>query len=151
MGAAVQLTTSGNKAETKCQLTTLRNTVEHFQRSPTQGFNFIKIDMKSMRVVVLFDASSALAPGLQWYIGCVVLMADGQQRAIVVHFGSIRCHRVSWSGMAAEVHEFIHAVDIGMLVRDVLKKVKMRNIDRKAFVESRTLLNKIKKKSNNAE
>lgn len=43
-------------------------------------------------------------------------MTDRELRANIVHYGSGRCHRVTRSVMAAEVHALLHAVHISMLI-----------------------------------
>lgn len=149
--ATVQLIAPGKEGTTKSQFASLKRAVEHLKRRPEQGLDFVKLHMPSVRVVVISDASFANAPGLKSQLGFVILMADENRTANIVHYGSCRCHRVTRSVMASEVHALIHAVDIGMIVRDALNELLNRNVEMEAFVDSRTLFNVVTKNSNTAE
>lgn len=79
--------------------------------SEPQRLKFVKVDMTSIHVVVLSDASFANARYMRSLLGFVTLMAGEQRRANIFHYASKRCHRVSRSAMAAEVHALVHAFD----------------------------------------
>lgn len=53
--------------------------------------------------------------------------------------------------MAAEVHAFIYAVGIGIVVRDALNELLNRSGDNESFVDSRTLFDVVAKNSNTAK
>lgn len=87
------------------------------------------------------------AVGMKSQLGFVILLADGQKRANIVHHISTRYHRVSRSVMATEVHALVRAIDIGFVVREAFEKLFGRGLEPEAFVDTRTLFNIIAKKS----
>lgn len=80
--------------------------------------------MASVRIVVLSDASFDNAVNFNSHLVFVIMMPDIMHHANTVHYGSDRCHRVLRSVMAAEVHALVHAVDMGMLIREAMSKEK---------------------------
>lgn len=111
----------------------------------------MNIDVISFQVVVISDASFANTLVLRNQLGYIVFMAYDKRRANIVHYGSSRCGRVTRSVMVAETHAVIHAVDVGMLIRDVLKKLLGQSSEMEAYVYSGTLLDALTKNSKTAE
>lgn len=68
-----------------------------------------------------------------------------------MHYSSSRCHRVTRSVAAAEEHAPIHAVDVRILVRDLLNEPLRRTAEKKAHVDSRYPFNDVTKNSNTAD
>lgn len=116
-----------------------------------QGIGFVKSDMVTMRIVVISVASFAKVPGLKSRLAYTILMADKERCANNINYSSCRCHRVSRMVMAAEVHALIHAVEIGMLMKEILGELMNWEIKMEAYVESRTLFKVIAKNSSTAE
>lgn len=84
------------------------------------GFNFLRLDLSSVKVVVLSNASFADVPGLESNIGFVVLMVDNYNRENMVQYGFSRCHSVARSVIAAELYALFHAFNEVYMVQEVL-------------------------------
>lgn len=84
-------------------------------------------------------------------LGCVIRLADERRKGNVVHYGSSRCHRVTRSVMAAEVHALVLAFDFGYIIRDATEQLLDRRIEMEAFVDSRTLFNVVAKNGSTTE
>lgn len=76
----------------------------------------MKMNIKSVRFVVITDDSFANAPGLKSQLGYIVLLAGDERLAYIVPYGSSRRHCVTRSVMVAEVHTLAHAIDVGMVI-----------------------------------
>lgn len=100
---------------------------------------------------MLPNASFVIAVGMESQLGYVILMTDWQRRANIVHYRSSRCHRVSSSVMAAEVHARVHAFDYGNVICQALVELLRHIIEIEAFVDSCTLFNFVAKNSSTAE
>lgn len=126
-------------------------TVCHLKATNKQGLDIFLIDMKSVIVVILSDASFANASGLKIYLGCVMLLAEERQKVNFVHHGSSRCHQARRSVMAAEVHAQFLAFDFGYFIRHAIEQLLKRWIEMEAFVDSCTLFKIVIKNGSTAE
>lgn len=113
----------------------------HVGKSPPQIIDFVKIDIKSVRVVVVSDALFTNTPRLKCQLRYLILIIVDYRRANIVHYWSSRCHHETESAVVADVHVLIHVVDVVMLVQDALIELLGRTIEMKAFLDSRTLFN----------
>lgn len=95
--APVQLITSHNEAIAEPQVILIRKAIEHIKKSSSQELDFVKIDIKSVRVVVPSDTPFADALGLKSHLGDGILMADDDCRPNIVHYGTTGYHRVTKS------------------------------------------------------
>lgn len=149
--AAVQLIAPGSTKVEDAQFKSLGKAVPHLKETKKIGFDFVKLDIASVCVVVWPDASFAKAIGMKSQLGFVNPLPYGQKRAYIDHYGFNRCHRLSRSIMAAEVHALVHAFDNGFVVQEVLEELLGRRVELEAFVDSRTLFNVIANNSCTAE
>lgn len=63
--------------------------------------------------------------------------------ANLVHFGSIRCHGVTRSLMAPELHALIAGFDQAFVIRDIMSWIFGKNIEIEAYVDSKTVFDVI--------
>lgn len=91
-------------------------------------------------MVVLSSPSRANEVGIERKLKFVILIADRLGKDNIVHYGSSRCHRVTCSVMAAEVHTLVHAFDHWYVICKSLEKLKKRRFEIGAFADSRILL-----------
>lgn len=112
---------------------------------------FKKLDTVKMRIVVISDASFANAPGLKSQLGYVILTADKEKCANIIHYSSCGCHRDWRSDIATEVHALVHTVDKGMLIKETLIKLMNRELEMESYIDGRTLFSVITKNSSTAE
>lgn len=135
---AIQFSTPCNEITNESQLASLKRAIKHLQSTSTQGFDFAKLDMSYMRVVVLSDTSFVNALGLKSMFGYVILLAKKEQNADIVHYLASRCHRDTRSLIEAEVHVSIYAVNVGKIriLHDLLNELLNDSIGMKEFVDS---------------
>lgn len=124
--------------------------VEHIKKSPFQGLYFLKIVIKSLRVVPS-DGLFANSPGLENRVWYARIMVDYNSYSEILQYWSSRCHRVTRSVTADEVYALTHAMDVGMLMTDALNAPLGQRIEMKSFVDSGTLFTFVTINSNFAE
>ena len=59
-----------------------------------KGLTFVKTDMRSLRIVAFTDSSFANNKDLSSQIGYVIVLADAQTNANIIHWQSIKCRRL---------------------------------------------------------
>lgn len=98
------------------QIKLLRTVINHMHITKENGLEFVRLDIESVRIVVLSDAPFANAAGLKSQLGFVVLMADSYRRVNVFHYGSASCHQITQLVTAAEVNALVCAFYHGYFV-----------------------------------
>ena len=69
-----------------------------------KGLTFVNTDVKTLRAVAFTDSSFANNKGLSSQIGYVIVLADAQNNANIIHWQSIKCRRVTRSVLASELY-----------------------------------------------
>ncbi len=149
--AKVQLLPSATEQPTTQNFKSLKKVVEWCRRTSETGLKFVPLDVNSLRLVLFTDASFANTENLKSQIGFVLLLADGSNRANIIHYGSSRCKRVKRSVMAAEVHGLIYGFDNAFVAKEMLREILGENLPIDGIVDSRTLFNVVAKNSSTLE
>jgi hypothetical protein len=68
------------------------------------GLRFVKLDEKTLRIVTFTDASFANNKDHSSQIGYVIVLADADNNANVIHWQSKKCKRVTRSVLASELY-----------------------------------------------
>lgn len=92
-----------------------------------------------MTLLETFKASGASFLNAPWQRNqhiYVNLMPDKERGANIEHYTLLRCHSVLQSIMAAKVYVFVHAIDMGMFLEDVLSGFQSRETRIMSYVES---------------
>ena len=116
-----------------------------------QGLDFVALDLKTVRLVLMTDASFANAEGMKSQLGYLILMVDAAGNCNIVHYGSNRCKRVVRSVMAAEVQALVLGFDFSFVVKDLIEELLGREIKLEAMVDSKTVFDVIARDSQTAE
>lgn len=85
-----------------------------------RGLKFIKLDQKTMKLLVFTDASFANNNDLSSQIGYVIALADATSKANIIHWSSIKCKRVTRSVLASELYAMTHGFDIAAALKSTL-------------------------------
>ena len=113
--------------------------------------NFVKLDLKSARIVLFTDAAFANSSEYASQLGFVVLLVDKLGKANIVHYGSGKCHRVTRSVMAAELLSLVNGYDHAFVIRHTLYELLGRYIPIDAYVDSKTTFNCVAKSASTQE
>jgi len=105
----------------------------------TRGLKFVKLDTKTLRLLVFTDASFANNEDLSSQIGYVLALADATNKANIVHWSSVKCKRVTRSVLASELYSTVHGFDISVAVKTTLDKILQINLPVVLCTDSKSL------------
>ena len=88
-----------------------------------RGLKFIKLDQKTLQLLVFTDASFANNKDLSSQIGYVIILTDAIKRANIVHWSSVKCKRVTRSVLASELYSMAHGFDIGVAIKATVDRI----------------------------
>lgn len=123
----------------------LSKAIRFLKVTASVGLKYVFHYMKSVRSVVVTDASFENAKDLRSQLGFVVAMVDVNNMSNIVLYGSSRCRRVALSVMAAEVHGLVLGFDFAFTLCKLLLERLQRPVPMGAYVVSRTLFNMVSK------
>ena len=149
--APVQLIAPGNKPTSPEEYKSLQKTTKYLQKTKEQGLNYLPLDLESIRIVLLTDASFANATGMKSQLGYLLLLVDKHENCNVLHYGSDKCKRIARSVMAAELHALVLGFDYAFLVKDLVEEILGRKIVVEAMVDNKSVFNVIAKDGKTAE
>lgn len=115
------------------------------------GFDFVKLDPRSVRVDVSSDASFVNGSGIEIQWVFIILRVDRLGKENIAHYGSSRCHHVTCSVVAAVVHALVHAFAQRCVFLETLEKLLGRRIEIEYFEDSFILSSSIASNSTTAE
>ena len=105
----------------------------------TQGLKFVKLDTKTLQLLVFTDASFANNEDLSSQIGYVLALANATNKANIVHWSSVKCKRVTRSVLASELYSTVHGFDISVAVKTTLNKILQINLPVVLCTDSKSL------------
>ena len=104
-----------------------------------RGLRFVPLDLETLKLVVFADASFANNPDGSSQIGFIIVLADGNNNANIVHFSSLKCKRVTRSILASELISLAHAFDHGAVIKATIEKILQIKIPLILATDSRSL------------
>lgn len=119
----VQFIAPGSEPTTTVEYKTLEKVVKNLRTSKEDGLTYFKLDMEALRLLLVTDESFRNARGMKNQLGFFVMMADKSVNANIVHYGSIRCRRVTKSIMESEIRGLLLGFDFAYAIRDMLVEI----------------------------
>ena len=86
-------------------------------QNANRGLKFVKLDPKTLQLLVFTDASFANNKDLSSQMDYVIVMTDATKAANIVHWSSVKCKRVTRSVLASELYGMAHGFDIGVAIK----------------------------------
>lgn len=142
---AVQRIAPGAERNSKEQLKSLRKVSELLKETSDQGISLVLLDLETLKLVVVTDASFYNTNNFRIQMGFVVMMADADSRDNIIHYASKKCHRVSRSVMAAKVHGLVVGFEFAFVIRDMIEGILAQDVRVEAYVQRQTLFNVVAK------
>lgn len=99
----------------------LNEAIKRQKENPKRGLKFVKLDDKSLRLLIFTDASFANNKDLSSQIGYIIVLADSKGNANIIHWSSIKCKRVTRSVLASELYALVHGFDIGAALKATIE------------------------------
>ena len=115
------------------------------------GLNFVRLNLKQLKLMLFTDASFANADRLKSQLGFVVVLSDETGKANILHYGSTKCKQVARSVMAAELHALLYGFDNSYMAQSMLQDVLGQEICIDAYVDSQTVFYVVAKHSSTLE
>jgi hypothetical protein len=132
---AAQVTGNPNEADVR----RLNKRLQWQIDNPSRGLRFIKLDAKSLRLIVFTDASFANNKDLSSQIGYVIVLADRNNMANTIHWSSIKCKRVTRSVLASELYAMAHGFDIGAAIKSTIEAISGTRLPLVLCTDSKSL------------
>jgi len=64
-------------------------------KNANRGLKFIKLDIKTLQLLVFMDTSFTNKKDLSSQIGYILILANATKKANIVHWSSVKCKRVT--------------------------------------------------------
>lgn len=112
--------------------------MDWLKESQTEGLRFKPLDIDTLKLVIISDASFGNAKGYRNRLGFVVLLADRNGKDNIVHFTSNILKSVTSSVLSAEVHSLVLAFEDCFLIQDMDHDLPCRRLDIDEYVDSLT-------------
>ena len=93
------------------------------QQNAGKGLKFVKLDIHTVRLVVFTDSSFANNRDQSSQIGYVIILADGQNNANIIHWQSVKCKRVTRSVLASELYALSLGFDVASTIKLLLTQI----------------------------
>src|ERR1019366_496566 len=88
-----------------------------------RGLKYVQLDKNSLRLVTFTDSSFANNADYTSQIGYVVVLADKDDNANILHWSSIKCKRVTRSVLASELYAITHGFDISACLKLTIERI----------------------------
>lgn len=151
ISGVVQMMAKEVRTPTNDTFKCMKHIAEYCNQSSGEGLTFVKLDRNSLRLLLFTDAAFANNSDLCSQMGYILLLADASNKCNIVHYGSLRCRRVTRSVMAAELLSLVYGFDSAYIVKHTLDSCLKEKIPLHVYTDSRTVFNTIAKTSSTLE
>ena len=94
-----------------------------------------------LKLLVFTDSSFANNKDLSSQIGYVIVMADSNNQANIVHWSLVKCKRITRSVLASELYVMTHRFDIGTAIKSTVDRILEINLPLVLCTDSKSLYN----------
>ena len=138
--AAYDLSVAAQATEpTEKDVKALNTRLQWQLENAARGLSFVELDKSTLQLLTFTDASFANNKDLSSQIGYVVVLADAEGKANILHWSSIKCKRVTRSVLASELYAMAHSFDIGASVKSTIEKIMDINLPLVLCTDSKSL------------
>ena len=128
----------------------LNHAVNKCRKNPL-SLHIPKLDLDSLYICGYSDASFASNKDLTSQLAMVILLADANNNASLIHYSSKKAQRVTRSVLAAEVYAFVELFDFAYTLKHDLKNVLRKELNIVLFTDSKCLFDTITRLSSTSE
>lgn len=141
----VQLLTAQLTQGSSTSKKNLEDIVKCCLKSTKDGLRYIRLDEDTAHLILFTDSSFGNSDGLSSQAGFLIILADGQGKANIIHYGSKKCRRITRSVMAAEILALVNGYDEAFIVKHTMEEILKRKIHLDVYIDSRTTFNCVAK------
>jgi hypothetical protein len=131
---AAQMINPG-KEETKLLNKRIQWQIENSGR----GLKFVKLDKNTLKLIVFTDSSFANNRDYTSQIGYVVILADQDNNANILHWSSTKCRRVTRSVLASELYAMSNSVDMAASIKATIELILNLTLPLTTCTDSKSL------------
>ncbi|KAL3702992.1 hypothetical protein TMatcc_010179 [Talaromyces marneffei ATCC 18224] len=91
--------------------------------NPERGLRFVKLDVRTLRLIALVDASFANNKDLSSQLGYVIVLADEANNANILHWSSTKCKRITRSVLGSETYALANGFDAAAAIKSTLTQL----------------------------
>jgi hypothetical protein len=91
--------------------------------NPSRGLRFVQLDKDSLKLITFTDSSFANNHDLSSQIGFVIVLADKDNKANILHWSSIKCKRITRSVLASELYGMAHGFDTAAAIKTTIERI----------------------------
>jgi post-segregation antitoxin (ccd killing protein) len=138
--AAYDLSVAAQAVEpTEKDVSALNKRLQWQIENAARGLRFVQLAKESLQLLVFTDASFANNKDLSSQISYVLVMADANGRANILHWSSIKCKRVTRSVLASELYAMAHGFNISASLKTTINKALNINLPLVLYTDSKSL------------
>ena len=150
--AAYDLSVAAQAVEqTEKDVKSLNGRIQWQIENAARGLRFVKLEKESLQLIVFTDASFANNRDLSSQIGYILVLADGANRANILHWSSTKCKRITRSVLASELYGMSHGFDIAASIKTTIDKVLQIDLPLVICTDSKSLYQCLVKLGTTAE
>ncbi len=104
-----------------------------------KGLKFIKLDTKTLKLLVFTDTSFTNNKDLSSQIGYIIILADITKKANIIHWSSIKYKRVTKSILVSKLYRMAYGFDITVTIKSTVDRVLQINLPLVLCTDSKSL------------
>ena len=108
-------------------------------KNSKRGLRFVPLDSTTLKLVVFTDALFANNRDYSSQIGYVIVLADGGNKANIIHWSLIKCKRVTRSVLASELYSMAHGFDAGAVIKSTTENIMSISLPMIICTDSKSL------------
>ena len=124
---------------TQDQINLLNKRIVWQKENCGRGLRFVQLNPKQLRLITFTDAAFANNTDLSSQIGYVIVLADQDNFANILHWSSTKCKRVTRSVLASELYAMSNAFDISSAIKCTLEKILRTSLPLTICTDSKSL------------
>ena len=125
------------------QARALNKVINRCKEFTTTGLRFVGLDESSLCVGVFIDAAFANNPDYSSQLGFITTLMDKNNTCNIVHYGSVKCKRVTRSALASELYAMVHGFDQSYVVKVTIDSFLGKCIPLNIYTDSKSLFDSL--------
>lgn len=121
------------------EISFLNGRIQWQKENADRGLKYVKLDEKSLRMIIFTDSSFANNTDLSSQIGYVMVLADASDKANILHWSSTKCKRVTRSVLAAELYAMSAGFDMASCLKSTIEAVLKLKLPMEICTDSKSI------------
>ena len=117
----------------------LNSRIQWQKENASRGLKYVRLDEKSLRMIIFADSSFANNTDLSSQIGYVMLLADASDKANILHWSSTKCKRVTRSVLAAELYAMSAGFDMASCLKSTIEAILKLKLPMEICTDSKSI------------